>query len=156
MEKITINELATDNNPGGGEDTARRVGNALGTEDVGLAYYELDAGQNLSGGVHTHMDQEEIFYVLEGTMTFQTLEGAVEVDGGEVVRFGPGDFQQGKNDSDGPVRLLGIGAPKPSTDVRVPQPCGACGESDTLRFVPGDDGMQLQCPECGETFEMPG
>jgi uncharacterized cupin superfamily protein len=147
MEKITINELATDNNPGGGEDTARRVGNALGTEDVGLAYYELDAGQNLSGGVHTHMDQEEIFYV---------LEGAVEVDGGEVVRFGPGDFQQGKNDSDGPVRLLGIGAPKPSTDVRVPQPCGACGESDTLRFVPGDDGMQLQCPECGETFEMPG
>jgi uncharacterized cupin superfamily protein len=156
MEKITIDELATDNNPGGGEDSARRVGEALETADVGLSHYELDPGQNLSGGVHTHMDQEEIFYVLDGTMTFQTLDGEVEVEGGEVVRFAPGDFQQGKNESDESATLLGIGAPKPSTDVRVPQPCGACGESDTLQFVPGDDGMMLQCPECGETFEMPG
>jgi uncharacterized cupin superfamily protein len=156
MEKVTIDELAADNNPGGGEETARRVGEALGTSDVGLSYYELDAGQNLSGGVHTHMDQEEIFYVLDGTLTFQTMEEEIEVGAGEVARFAPGDFQQGKNESDGPVRLLGIGAPKGSTDVRVPQPCGACGDSDTLRFVPGDDGMQLQCPECGETFEMPG
>ncbi|PSP98602.1 cupin domain-containing protein [Halobacteriales archaeon QS_4_70_19] len=156
MEKVTFEELDADNNPGGGEESARRVGEALGTEDVGLSYYELDAGQNLSGGVHTHMDQEEIFYVLDGTLTFRTLDGDVEVEGGEAVRFAPGDFQQGKNESDESARLLGIGAPKPSTDVRVPQPCAACGESDTLRFVPGDGGMELQCPECGETHEMPG
>ncbi|MFB6205401.1 MAG: cupin domain-containing protein [Haloglomus sp.] len=156
MEKRTIDDLETDSNPGGGEGSARRVGEALGTEDVGLSHYELDAGQNLSGGVHTHMDQEEIFYVLDGTLTFQTPDGEIEVEGGEVVRFAPGDFQQGKNESDGPVRLLGIGAPKPSTDVRVPQSCRACGESETLRFVPGDDGMQLQCPDCGEKFDIPG
>ena len=156
MEKVTIETLAADNNPGGGEESARRVGEALGTADVGLSYYELDAGQNLSGGVHTHMDQEEIFHVLEGTLTFRTPDGDVEVGAGEAVRFGPGDFQQGVNESDDSVRLLGIGAPKGSTDVRVPQPCGVCGESDTLRFVPGDDGMGLQCPDCGETFETPG
>ena len=156
MEKVTIERLAADNNPGGGEESARRVGEALGTADVGLSYYELDAGQNLSGGVHTHMDQEEVFHVLEGTLTFRTPDGEVAVGAGEAVRFAPGDFQQGVNESDGPVRLLGIGAPKGSADVRVPQPCGACEESDTLRFVPGDDGMGLRCPDCGETFEAPG
>jgi uncharacterized cupin superfamily protein len=156
MEKVTIDELPADNNPGGGEETARRVAEALGTADVGLVHYDLDPGQNLSGGVHTHMDQEEIFYVMDGTLTFRTLEDEIEVGAGEVVRFAPGDFQQGLNEGDEPVTALGIGAPKGSTDVRVPQPCGACGESDTLRFVPGDDGMELQCPDCGKTFEMPG
>jgi uncharacterized cupin superfamily protein len=156
MEKVTISELDADNNPGGGEETARRVAEALGTADVGLVHYDLDPGQNLSGGVHTHMDQEEIFYVIDGTLTFQTLEDEVEVGAGEVVRFAPGDFQQGKNETDESATVLGIGAPKGSSDVRVPQPCAACGESDTLRFVPGDDGIELRCPECGETYEMPG
>ena len=155
MEKTSVDDLEPDTNPGSDQD-ARRVAEALGTEDVGINYYELDPGQDFSSGIHTHMDQEEIFYVIEGTATFETPDGSVEVGADEAIRFAPGDYQRGKNESDGEVRALGLGAPKGSSDIRIPQTCQACGESDSMQFIPAEDGMSLQCPECGETFDLPG
>jgi len=55
------------------------------------------------------------------------MDGEVTVSEGEVIRFAPGEFQSGKNDSDGEVVAFAMGAPRDSEDVRVPQDCPECG-----------------------------
>mgnify|MGYP000586770476 CR=1 FL=1 len=145
----------------GGEELDRRgLSEPLGTTDFAMNYYALDPGEGFSGGLHTHLDQEEVFYVLEGTATFETKPEAtadsetVDVGAGEAVRFAPGEFQQGRNESDDTVRALALGAPKDSTEGRIPQPCPECGDSDVLALAQGDDGgMVLECPECGATMQ---
>jgi uncharacterized cupin superfamily protein len=104
--------------------------------------------------MHTHMDQEEVFYVVEGTATFETPDGETAVAAGEAVRFAPGDYQRGRNEGDGPVEALALGAPKGSTDVRVPHPCPECGDSENVRAIPAEDGFEFECPECGADVEL--
>ncbi|GGL51869.1 cupin domain-containing protein [Halocalculus aciditolerans] len=126
---------------------------ALGTEDVSLAFYSLDPGEGFSGGMHAHLDQEEVFYVQSGTAVFERLDGDdVSVGAGEIVRFAPGEYQHGfvPEDADEGVEALALGAPNPSTEVRVPSSCGECGH-DALAVRFGDDGMSLECPECGSS-----
>jgi len=151
--------------------TVRGLTEALGTTDMAINHYRLDPGEAFSGGMHTHMDQEEVFYVIEGEATFETGEprsgsettsgGAASqperetvVGAGEAVRFAPGEYQQGRNEGDEPVEALALGAPKGSTDVRVPQPCPECGDSEDLRAMPAEDGFTFECPECGADVEL--
>jgi uncharacterized cupin superfamily protein len=144
---------------GGGDLDRRGLSEPLGTSDVAINYYALDPGEAFSGGLHAHLDQEEVFYVIDGTATFEVKAEAtaesetVEVSAGEAVRFAPGEFQQGRNESDDAVVALALGAPKDSTEGRIPRPCGECGDSDVLALAVGDDGMVLECPECGAQFE---
>lgn len=58
--------------------------------------------------MHIHVDQEEMFYVVEGSATFGTAEGYYEVVGDEAVRFAPREYQEGKNESDDRVRALAM------------------------------------------------
>jgi len=160
MEKVAIDDVETG---GMGDADVRRLADPLGTSDVAVNHYTLDPGERFSGGLHTHMDQEEVFYVLSGTATFETPasesdaerasgdaagDDEVAVDAGELIRFAPGEYQSGKNDGDEVVRALALGAPKESEDVRVPETCRDCGH-ENMRFIPGDDGFTLVCPECG-------
>ena len=102
--------------------------------------------------MHAHMDQEEVFVILEGEATFETMDGEVTVGEAEVIRFAPGEFQSGKNDSDEEVVAFAMGAPRDSEDVRLPQDCPECGH-DNVRAIPGDDGFDFQCPECGAELD---
>jgi uncharacterized cupin superfamily protein len=142
---------------GDGDLDRRGLSEPLGTSDVAINYYALDPGEAFSGGLHAHLDQEEVFYVLEGTATFETKPEAtadaetVEVSAGEAVRFAPGEYQQGRNESDAQVVALALGAPRDSTEGRIPQPCAAC-DSDVLALARGDEGMVLRCPDCGEEY----
>jgi uncharacterized cupin superfamily protein len=145
MEKVAIEEVETG---GMGDADVRRLADPLGTSDVAINHYTLDPGERFSGGLHTHMDQEEVFYVLEGEATFETPDDQVTVGAGALIRFAPGEYQSGKNAGDEPVRALALGAPKESEDVRVPETCHDCGH-ENMRFIPGDDGFTLVCPECG-------
>jgi len=117
MEKVTVDDVENRPNPLGVHGVRLPVSQALDTEDVALVVYELEPGEQFSGGLHTHHDQEEIFYVLSGTATFEvgTEREEVTVDGGEVIRFPPGEFQSGHNHSDEPVRALVVGAPARAT-----------------------------------------
>jgi uncharacterized cupin superfamily protein len=142
----------------GGEELDRRgLSEPLGTDDVAINYYALDPGEAFSGGLHAHLDQEEVFYVIEGTATFETKPEAtadsttVEVAAGEAIRFAPGEYQQGRNESDGRVVALALGAPRGSTEGRIPRPCEAC-DGDVLALARGDEGMMLRCPDCGEEY----
>ena len=60
----------------------------------------------------------EPVYLLEGTATFQTEDGTVEVGADEAVRFAPWEYQEGKNESDDRVRALAMGAPKEMGETR--------------------------------------
>jgi uncharacterized cupin superfamily protein len=142
-----------------GQLERRPLSDLLGTDDLAINHYTLAPGEAFSGGIHTHLDQEELFYVLSGTATFET-KGAVddeletvEVGSGQAVRFAPGEYQHGYNDGDESVTALALGAPRPSTKIRVPQPCPFCSESDTLKVYVETDGMTLECPDCGEQMD---
>ena len=136
----------------------RGLTDALGATDLAINRYALDPGEAFSGGLHAHLDQEEVFYVVSGTATFEAKDDpngeteTVEVGAGEAIRFAPGEFQQGRNEGDERVVALALGAPKPSTELRTPQPCPEC-DSDVLAVRISDDGMRLECPDCGATLE---
>ena len=148
MEKVAIDEL---DNRMGPADVKRPVGRALGTEHMGLRLYELEPGESTAFGYHAHGNQEEVFYVLDGTLTFETEGGDVEVGAGEAVRFGPGEFQQSRNAGDGRTRVLGMGAPADAGELTLLRECEDCGERTDQEIDPVDDGAALvtRCIDCG-------
>jgi uncharacterized cupin superfamily protein len=150
MEKVAISEVE----PGESETSIERRGlsDPLGTTDVAINRYRLAPGEGFPGGLHAHVDQEEIFLVVEGEATFETLDGEtldgeVVVKAGEAIRFAPGDFQTGRNDSDAETVAFALGAPRDSDDVRVPLPCPECGYDD-LRPELSEGEEVLVCPDC--------
>lgn len=136
----------------------RPISRRLETTDVAVNYFELAAGDTFGYDYHRHHDQEEVFVVLEGTATFRTEAGDVEVAADEAVRFAPGEFQLGRNEGPGRVRALAIGAPPGSTEIEYRRPCPDCGD-DTIQApdVDRDAGViEIRCEACGtvvETFE---
>lgn len=158
MEHVSIDDVEP-RHPSGDVDR-RGLSEPLGTSDLALNYYALEPGESFSGGMHTHLDQEELFYVLEGEATFEHAPEATAeptettVSAGEVIRFPPGEFQTGRNDGDGAVRALALGAPRETEEGRVPQPCTECDDSDVLAFRMAEDGPFLECPECGATTPL--
>jgi len=153
MEKVDIDDVEPEFFAD--QDVDRRgLTDPLSASDLALNYYRLEPGQSFSGGMHTHMDQEEVFYVVEGTATFETPDDEVAVGPDEAIRFAPGDYQTGRNDGDEDVVALALGAPKESRDIRVPTACRECGESDSMRFGFDDDGQFIECPECGTTVSL--
>ncbi|MFB6271199.1 MAG: cupin domain-containing protein, partial [Halobacterium sp.] len=118
MRTVRLDDLDSRMGPA---DVSLPLTDALGAANVALNYYELDAGDSFAYGVHAHQEQEEVFYVLSGTVTFHTLDvddsgdvedGEREVRAGELARFSPGEFQRGVNEGDERVEALAIGAPQ--------------------------------------------
>jgi uncharacterized cupin superfamily protein len=155
MEKASVSDV--DPFRTGNEELDRRtlrpLTGAVGAKNLAVNHYELAAGERFSNRLHTHLDQEEVFYVLEGTATFRTEDGTVELEAGEAIRFAPGEYQTGYNDGDERVRALALGAPGRSTEIRVRESCEACGEVDALAVDLDREGLPLRCPECGAEYE---
>jgi uncharacterized cupin superfamily protein len=148
MEKATIDDL---DNWMGPASVKRPLGKALGTEHMGMRFYELEPGESTAFGYHAHENQEEVFYVVDGTLTFETEEGDVTVREGEAVRFAPGEFQQSRNDTDGRVRTLGIGAPADSGELTLLRECPECDErtDQDIDSVDGGAVLVTRCVDCG-------
>jgi mannose-6-phosphate isomerase-like protein (cupin superfamily) len=152
MERVSVDD----------EATPRRISltEPLGTTDVAINQYHLDRGEGFSGVFHTHLDQEEAFYVISGTATFEYAQEplaepeTVEVGPGEAIRFAPGEYQSGTNENDEPVEALAFGAPADSEKpVRVPGPCPDCGE-EALTLLFGGDDVGTACPGCGDESDL--
>jgi uncharacterized cupin superfamily protein len=150
MERVSVDDL--ENEPRVA-DVQKHLTDPLNLSDMAINYYELAPGDSFSGGLHTHMNQEEIFYVIEGEATFETMDDEVTVGAGEVVRFAPGEYQEGKNEGDDRIVALALGAPQEAGETRVPLPCGECGDADFHVADVGADGVTLSCPECGNEVE---
>jgi len=150
MEKVTIDEVSElETNPA--ESLRRPVGDALGTTDVSINHYELAPDESLSGGLHAHHDQEEIFVVLEGTAAFDVgpERDRIDVTAGEAIRFAPGDYQEGRNEGTDRLVVLALGAPRGTEDVDSYIHCRPCG-GETIHTFDVEDGEAVHtCQECG-------
>lgn len=158
MEHVTIDEIEPSGSMGGQE--LRSLTEPLAASNLAIERYVVEPGGAFTGGLHATAGREEVVYVTAGTATYETRpEPAAEsetvtVAAGEVVRFAPGEYKQGRNEGDEPVVAFSIAAPPDPGEYRVPQPCEACGESDYRVAEPGDDGFALVCPACGDTVSV--
>ena len=152
MEKVTVSGVE----PAavGEESTRRGLSEPLATTGCSLNHYRIAPGDGLPGGLHAHMDQEEVFVVLEGTVSFETTSDpavdpeTVAVGPREAVRFGRGEYQMGYNAGDEGAVVLALGAPEESTQGRVPRTCSDCGDSEYQDTVVVDEQLRVQCPSC--------
>jgi uncharacterized cupin superfamily protein len=90
------------------EDRFQRLRAALGIESFGLNLMHLAPRQQ--GRIHRHEAQEEVYVVLEGTLTLEWDGGErVELERGGVARVAPEVRRRLSNRGTAPVRLLAIG-----------------------------------------------
>lgn len=148
MRKVRLAELSSRMGPA---DVSYPLADALGTADVSLNYYELDEGDSTAFGYHAHAEQEEVFYVQEGTVTFRTADGPVHVESGSLVRFGPGEYQRAVNEGAERAVVLAVGAPREAGKTEIYRYCENCGEETTQTIELADDRESIvaRCENCG-------
>lgn len=98
----------------------RSIDETVGLATLAATRYDIAPGEQLPRVYHAHEHREELFAVLEGRLHVETPEREYAVAAGEVFVVEPGSPHRPFNpgDADGPVRVLGVGAPR--TDPAVP------------------------------------
>jgi uncharacterized cupin superfamily protein len=79
----------------------------LGVSTFGINQIVLKPGQR--GRIHRHRRQEEVYLVLDGTLTLLVEGEAHELASGDLARVAPDLKRQLVNRGDGPVSLLALG-----------------------------------------------
>ena len=149
MEKVRIDDIESRASPA---DERRPLADALGAEHVSVNHYELAPGESFAFGYHAHDEQEEIFVVQSGRVTFETDDGDVAVGAGEAIRFAPGEFQQGVNEGNERVVALALGAPRDSELVEMRRHCPDCDERtpNAIERAEDEDAVLVtRCADCG-------
>lgn len=147
MEKVRIDEVENSVQPAA---VMRHLTEPLGATDLALNYYELEPGDSFAFAYHDHEVQEEVFYIQEGTATFETEDGPVTVAAGEIIRFGRREFQRGWNRGEKTVRALALGAPLEYGTQHKLRHCPICEEQTENRLERTDDGAAVvaYCERC--------
>ncbi|MFC6837321.1 cupin domain-containing protein [Halomarina ordinaria] len=104
--------------------TLQRLSAPADLDGVALNRFEAAPGEQLPLAYHYHDEQEEAFYVLEGTLSVETPAGTYTVPAGSLFACDPGDPQRAYNpaDADGSVSVLAIGVPPAADDVHPYDP----------------------------------
>ncbi|MFB9825306.1 cupin domain-containing protein [Halobaculum roseum] len=91
----------------------RRVSEAAGFERMAANWFRAAPGEDVPLAYHYHDDQEELFYVIEGTLHVETPETTYEVPEGSLFAVEPDSPQRAHNpeDADDSVTLIAVGAP---------------------------------------------
>lgn len=147
MKKVRIDEIENSIQPAA---VMRHLTEPLGLTDLAINYYELEPGDSFAFAYHNHEIQEEIFYVHEGTTTFETEDGPVEVAADEIIRFDREEFQRGWNRSDERVRALALGAPLNYGNQLKLRRCPDCDEETDNRLEATNDetAVVAYCTVC--------
>lgn len=113
--------------------------------------YELDPEDIIYSGYYRHENQEEVFYVQHGTVTFETEEANVETGPGDVVRFAPGEWKGGTNTGTGRAIVLAIGAPPDRGETTFLRECPECGDRtpQEIEMTEARDLPTIYCEACG-------
>jgi uncharacterized cupin superfamily protein len=91
--------------PGYGEQ--RWYSNALGTEQVSFSWRRMPPGTGGRGSYgHRHPGQEEVYFVISGTITFKVGGDVFEAGPQTAVRMTGREFYSVHNDSDAEAQLL--------------------------------------------------
>lgn len=148
MDKVCIDEIDEQIDSA---TVKRPVTDAINAANVALNYYELAPGDSFAYGYHMHDHQEELFVIQEGRVTFETEDAEIVVDAGEVIRFAPGEYQQGINTGDERVVAFAIGAPQETGNSEILRECEACGERtpNTVERAQDNQAKSTRCLECG-------
>jgi len=90
----------------------RSTSDAAGLENVAVNRYEVEPGEEIPLAYHYYDDQEEVFYVLSGSLSVETPGRTYEVaDEAFVVEPDSPQRAYVPEDADGRAVALGIGAP---------------------------------------------
>jgi uncharacterized cupin superfamily protein len=120
-----------------GDERFQRLRNDLGVESFGLNLLRLAPGER--SRVHRHEQQEEVYLVLEGTLTL-VLEGDEqhELGEGSLVRVAPDVRRQLVNRHPQRLRLLALGGAQPheGRDGRAYDSFDEPGEGRSPQDVP--------------------
>jgi uncharacterized cupin superfamily protein len=104
-----------------------RMGRQMGSEKLGVSFWELPPGQ-AAYPYHWHMTEEEMLVVLEGAPHLRTPEGWRELGEGEVVAFPRGEEggHQVMNRTGETVRFLAFST-QPGPDIVMYPDSGKLG-----------------------------
>ncbi|WP_436926882.1 cupin domain-containing protein [Halosimplex amylolyticum] len=91
----------------------RSISDAVGLENAAVNRYEVAPGEAIPLAYHYHDHQEEVFYVLSGTLAVETPEGTYEVGADEAFVVEPDSPQRAHvpESADEAAVALVIGAP---------------------------------------------
>jgi mannose-6-phosphate isomerase-like protein (cupin superfamily) len=90
-----------------GEDRFQRLRQELGVSTFGMNLIRLRAGER--GRIHRHLHQEEVYLVLEGTLTLVAEGEPRELSRGELARVAPDVRRQLVNRHPEPLLLFALG-----------------------------------------------
>jgi mannose-6-phosphate isomerase-like protein (cupin superfamily) len=94
-----------------GDDRFQRLRQELGVTAFGLNLIRLRPRQQ--GRIHRHARQEEVYVVLEGTLTLEVEGEPQELARHALARVGPGVRRRLSNRGDEPLLILAIGGAEP-------------------------------------------
>jgi mannose-6-phosphate isomerase-like protein (cupin superfamily) len=102
----------------------QRLSGPAGLERLALNRFRAEPGEMLPLAYHYHDEQEEVFYVLSGTLSVETPEKTYEIERDDVFTVEPGSPQRAFNPetATAAVEVLAIGAPPVSGDVHPYEP----------------------------------
>jgi quercetin dioxygenase-like cupin family protein len=80
----------------------------------GINVVEIPAGEQIPEHDETDRDQEEVFYVLDGSPTLRIDGESHPLPAGTFARLDPGHSRTVRNDGDEPASVLIVSAPRSS------------------------------------------
>ncbi len=83
----------------------------LETRHLGFSVREMEPGTAGKRHDHAHDGQEEIYYVVDGTLEVEVGDDVVTLERDDALRVDAEETRQLHNRSDGVVRLVVAGAP---------------------------------------------
>ncbi len=98
----------------------RMLTDALEAEQAALSWRRMppDTGGRGSYG-HRHKTQEELYLVVEGTLTFKVGDDVFEAPAGTAVRVAPSTLRSVHNDSDADAVLVIVSVKASASDGEV-------------------------------------
>ena len=85
----------------------RLMAESLEAEQVAFTHRQMPPGSGGKGGYgHRHKTQEEIYFVVSGTLQFKLEDELIDVSAGTAVRIAPGVVRSVWNDGPGDAELV--------------------------------------------------
>jgi mannose-6-phosphate isomerase-like protein (cupin superfamily) len=102
--------------------TMRFLTGPLETEQVAFTHREMPPGSGGKGGYgHRHKTQEEIYFVISGTLQFKLEDEIIDVPAGGAVRVGPGTarsvWNEGPEDAELVICSVRIEDPRGDAEI---------------------------------------
>jgi quercetin dioxygenase-like cupin family protein len=140
--------------PGEGVSVANPVGGSMtfkvrGPETHGVLFaLETIAAPGEGPPLHTHADEDELLYVLDGRFRFRLEDELREGSAGTCMYVRRGAPHTWRNVSDAPARMLAVFSPAGMETFfeRFAEHAGTAAAQDAFRTLGGDAGMTVVGP----------